>query len=376
MDEKYLVEMNFHGHSHEEVNGGILLACLTAFPNDKIKLVCETSHANLLISKVSPSDQYRVHHISVTHDQIAKTAKRHLRGYYLSPFRRLLLLLQVCRDCRDRKGKSILLLSHNEFDLFAIRVINKIKKIPAGVICHGNLNEYFAWFPRNPIRRYFCYRSSLLKISHSNVGLICLERYVAENLKALCPTLAANIHFIPHPVLPLDKPCSRNFEAKRIAFVGRATPEKRYQLFEKLAELLNHHEPGGFQFDLIGRTHPGKQEFTSSQDMHEQLSSTGFICLLHDEAYYALSSTGVLLDAAKFKKPVAHLKNNLVRIIEDEFGEIGPSANTIEGLARRLILVTDAEIRIWEENLGAFAASRSPSNVASYIALFYQAIGS
>ncbi len=99
-----------------------------------------------------------------------------------------------------------------------------------------------------------------------------------------------------------------------------------------------------------------------------RVADLDLVVMLHDEAHYAHTASGVLLDAVATERPLVNLPNVMIDHLATRHGDIGHPCADLEGIADYLAALTvddlDGErFRRWRANVGRVARSRHPTAV-------------
>lgn len=376
------IEPNFDGVTHFNVNRSFLLAHINTYPEREIHVVADKSHIDNIAQGVEKD--ISAHYL----DYESETKKIHRSGwnYYLAPWRRLAMYFKLLKGIKLKTEDNLFFASNNEFDFFCGWLLSKIYKgINISFVCHANLNQIYTWQSKNPVRRFFQYKTALLRLAYTKIKLVCLEEAVAKNLLAELPALKRNIAIIPHPIDEKTTPQELEQENKKdklaVAFVGILSKEKRPELFEALTHQLDAnkynfivagwaHKPD--DYNLQNCTQPPKSSPLKQEDMLELLRKSDLICMLHDPEHYKLSASGVLLDAIKFMKPIIHLNSELVLDIEKTYGSIGFTASTIEELVNVLNESSDQDMLLRIKNLDVVRKTRLYGAMKKNISILFE----
>lgn len=364
------VEFNFEGSIHQLINSSMAISLVKAFPDHELHLIGDKTHIDSISQPIKGS-------LNLLYINVSKETKKIYRNtinYYFAPIKRLNLFVKSFQSIQTSNDDFFFFASNNEFDFFCIWFLVKFKKIQkCAIVLHGNLNEVHAWQSKNPFRLMLNYKSAITRISSLAVKLICLEANVEKNIKKIIPEISANLIVIPHPIdqkhvdyaeLSLTRPLT-------FSFIGKLSSEKGPEQFEDLACKLSSEI---YNFWFIGWTDEyvlknekhfsllPKQQFLEQCYIEEKIQDSDFICIFNQDDYYKLSASGVLLDAIKYNKPLIHLGFQLIRDIEEDYGQISIEADSIEELVEKIRRTSFNEIIEMKDRLRKVADARSCEN--------------
>jgi hypothetical protein len=170
----------------------------------------------------------------------------------------------------------------------------------------------------------------------------------------------------------------------RFGLVGIAGRAKGLDVFARLARQMMVDAPEAAEFRLVGKLQPntagidlsgisGPRPFTAEwlprPVFEQEIAALRYIVLPYDKDYYALSASGVLLDALRWRKPIIAFRTPPLLELEARFGEIGhlcDSEAEMLAILSGLIGSEDGGARYEAQcsNLDAAYRSRLPAAIA------------
>jgi hypothetical protein len=342
-------EMVWPGTGHTVTNSSIVQTIARALPEQSVRVFAESTHLRELQSdavllrlnnvslraiRISPRFMFRPHIVSMR------------RG-----LRELWTLLLALRDVPKQEPCLLMLLSATPTAIFSASLLARVTRryIRVQVGLHGNLNDAFGWRPRNPVARAIDLHAALTRRDRGRVRFLVLENAVRAALADQIPSTADITDVLPSPVNEAEaeqaEPLKLTFPL-RIGLVGQATEAKGIMAFLALARRFRQTRPDAFNFHLVG--HPGAgiviDEFDALHDElpYERLSRAEFLkrlCRLHyvclplQPSYYGLSSSGALIDAINWLKPIIATPVPIVVDLFARFGDIGLLCDDFNSMA-------------------------------------------
>jgi len=227
-------------------------------------------------------------------------------------------------------------------------------RVPTQVVLHGEVSEVAGWRSRNPLRRLFDMRSTLVRCLGPGIQYLVLEDTIAETLRAEMPCITSGVAAVPHPILASelgDASPAVASSAIRIAFLGLATEAKGYRVFLEIAERMVRESPGRFEFHVVGSTPPGSaccalavlarqpaMTQIARPDFLSGLRAVHYVCLPYRGSHYDFAASGALLDAVANLRPVIALPTPvLTRMFETHrIGYLCQSGDEIAAVLREV----------------------------------------
>ncbi len=260
-------------------------------------------------------------------------------------------------------------------------------------ILHGQLGTSFSWRTRNPVFRYFDFQSEFRRGLPEGQKWIALEKGIKQSVSEAFPKVKGSLITLEHPITyspnaenstddgennDLGEGQAHNHEDKiRIAFLGACTSEKGFDTFLRLAQnCTNRH----VEFWAIGSSKkncaldeysaltraPDKQYVSEAQYYHD-LKQVDMVMLPFTESYRYISS-GSLLDAVAYSKPVMTYRNANNALIVDEYGAFGPDTPSerdmqayVNGLTKAAF---DRDNQAWQPVIARIYKARTPEALA------------
>lgn len=357
MTKTFFIEANFSGVTHKIINKSFLGALELAFPDSPIQLIADESH----VRNICPQESENIHSFTIDYEREQRKISRSGWNFYLAPFKRFITLSKMFKKANFKSGDRLFFASNNEYDLLFGFFFSKLFPSSEVVfVCHANLNEIHSWKSRNPARSFFDYETSIKRLAGSRVKLLCLEDHIEHNLVKTIPDLKSNVYVIHHPIDSIDTTHSVASEKMTLCFVGILSKEKHP---EKFAELTERMDGSKFCSSVAGWSpsqstlefkdcisYPSNSQL-SHFELEERLRGSDFICVFHDDSYYSLSGSGVIIDAIKYCKPIVYLESKLITNLEKVYGHIGVTGSNILEIAQKLNSVSQQDIDNMKFNL-------------------------
>ncbi len=225
------------------------------------------------------------------------------------------------------------------------------KKIPTIIILHGEVDyiKLNNGFTRNILGRIV--RISF-KLKRKKLFYVVLDEVVKTNLLQFGLLQKENIIAIPHPYLFDNNIAENEYNHPfKIAHLGIASAEKQsYYLFDVVKKYKNEIINNKFQLFIVGNNQTGieneliagstTKSMLDRETFESLVKSVHFSIFFYGDAYQ-LTSSGSILDALNFEKPIIALKNDLFTALFNRAGNIGFLCDDVAGI--ETIIKTIAE---------------------------------
>ncbi len=310
-----VAELAFNDDGHVPFNAGLLAVVKRAFPNDQIYFFGGSTHIKGLKKQSG-----KVLAESIEWKEVK------LLPHDSSFYSRLFGEMKMMNGCLQMfpKGSNghFLLTSARPATLLALKMAKyfRYKKIKAQIVLHGHLSGVTGKRYRNPLYRYQDMRTALSILGNSNLQYLVLEDHLREVLLQHLSVLSGKVEVLEHPLPPNEvganlPPLSLPI---RFGFIGLANKAKGFPVFVKLAESIAEKFGDHVEFHAIGRyssegnlvlrtdgltTKPAMERLRRA-DYVRGVKQLHFIVLPHQESFYNLNSSGTLLDALAWGKPL------------------------------------------------------------------------
>ncbi|MCG8565994.1 MAG: hypothetical protein MI747_13030 [Desulfobacterales bacterium] len=239
-----------------------------------------------------------------------------------------------------------------EFLIF-LKLYLALRPRPCLAVLHSRLARIQGWRSRNPLVRMRDMKSALqLKLPRTGLHYLVLEETIAKRLDQILPKL-------PHPVSVLEHPLSWTSSIQgpdrlslplKIGFLGIATPDKGFGDFLHMARAIKKLGSVPVEFHAIGSLPQGFPELDlSALDRipaqrklnHDQytraMAEMHYICLPYNTEVYALSASGVLLDAVAANIPPIAFPLVIITDLEHRYGPLAHLYSSPEEMAQGII---------------------------------------
>lgn len=378
-----LVEAWYTQFGHIQFNRAFLSVIEQAFPEARVSFACPATYRR----DMETAGGVR---LNVSH-WIETRAWSH-PGHTPSEFvRRTVWLREMLRRLR-REGSpatEIIVLGASGpiiLALSAARLLSFEWSCRAATILHGGDEIVRGWQPRNPLRRLFTFQTAVRLLPWLRVRAIAAEDFICSGLQKLFPRQAESFRCIPMAFDEIEAADPvRSVSpgpALRVAFVGQATPHKGFREFLQLATLARNAGGSTGEFRAAGAVRADTRDLDQSalqrragetpidrSDLVEELRSADLVFTWQSD-YYALSSSGVLLDCIGHGVPLIGRRSVAIAELEQRYGPCGLFENDVEVLfeaLRSLATSGDRNRRLaeWKHNLAKARADRSARALAA-----------
>jgi hypothetical protein len=379
-----LCELSFVGRSHVPFNAGLLATIRAAFPKSDLSFFGDAGHIEELKKEVGQPLA-----CSIAWREILPPAsgtvyvKRFFRE--LSVIRRLFMILT--QDSTSR----LLLTSAYPSTVLALKVAQCFhsKQTPVQVVLHG-LSGVVGKRYKRPIRRFQDMKTALTLLGNNNIQYLVLEQSICDKVLQNLSCLSGKIETFEHPISPNEGATQAIdlVEPIRFGFLGLADRAKGFPLFVELADHVTARYERRAEFHAIGHlpvngtlvngtealaTKPGTTHM-SREKFLRSVRSLHFVVLPHEAASYALTASGVFLDAIAWEKPVIARRMPIFEAMFEKHGDIGylfDEDKELKDVVERIVRSADkSHYHCQVLNLRNARKSRAPDTLAvSYRAM-------
>jgi hypothetical protein len=228
---------------------------------------------------------------------------------------------------------------------------------PAVINLHGELE--FIKLESTKSRNYLgrCYIKSF-KTKHEKIKYLVIDDLIKRNLLKTNYLPKERIVCIPQPYTFKTKTFnSNNVNAKpiTIGMIGVASIEKNSQLIFDLAKRLeNDIKAGLIKFVIVGKNENippalqnplvefiGKEGLLARTEFEENISKLQFSIFFYQNNSYQFTTSGAVLDAIDFEKPIIALRNDLFETLCETAGKIGFLCDSIDEICKLIGELTE-----------------------------------
>jgi hypothetical protein len=327
-----LCELSFLGCTHVPFNAGILETIRAAFPKEDLYFFGAATHLEELRREVGPLAAN-----STSWKEISPPAPG--TGYLKRFFRELNIFRQLSDIAPDDRSSCLVLTSAYPSTVLAAKVSRMFKlTMHLQIILHGPSGLVGKRY-RRPIRRLQDMKTALTLLGNKNIRYLVLEEPIRDTIVKTLPFLSGKIEVLEHPISPKEGASEQVDlnEPIRFGFLGLANKSKGFPLFVKVANDVILKYGARAQFHAIGHSavnddsvngievltsKPGIKQM-SRTDFVRRVSQLHFIILPHEAVSYALTASGVLLDAIAWEKPVIARKIPIFEAMFERYDDIG-----------------------------------------------------
>jgi glycosyltransferase involved in cell wall biosynthesis len=374
-----VAELAFNDGGHVPFNAGLLAVVRKAFPCEQVCFFGEPAHIGELKKQVGEFVAESI-----------EWQEMRILPQDLSYISRLLGEMKILRTLLRMypEGATCLLLlpSARPATLVAFKLVKlfRFKNIKTQIVLHGHFSGVIGRRYRHPVRRFQEMRTALTILGNDNVQYLVLEDNLRDVLLQRLPALSEKVEVLDHP-LPPNEAESKTIQLNppiRFGFLGIANEAKGFPVFVKLAEEITEKWLGQAEFHAIGRfsvegspplrtdvltTKPGMERL-SRADYIQGVKQLHFIVFPHQAYFYDLNSSGTLLDALAWGKPLIARKISIFENFFAKHGDIGYLFSTDRELREivECMLQRADKIRYDEQvsNIQRAQSSRSPEALA------------
>lgn len=329
MHELFVIESTFNGLSHSNVNSATLSLLLEANSSMRINFFGGESHISAIRDQLSAPQNSRIVFHPVDY----------FSGSWFSRwFRFVCSFLQICRKA-SKNQKSILVLSLNSYNYFAIRAAMKwFANVKILGLAHNILDlvpsVYELGSFKSILKTILTYFQRYLFYNlGDNFAFLVLGEQIKNGIVSRFPHLAGHVWALEHPYFfsniartPKDK------DVVKIGLLGVGSEEKGVHDLIRLSEHFKANS--GVRFYLLGKSFvdtalpaslhaPFQQRMCSYEELSSMSAEMTFFIFLMNQERYALRASGTFFDAVSFERPIITFPNNYIDHYFDLLGDIG-----------------------------------------------------
>ena len=329
-----VAELAFNDGGHVPFNAGLLAVVRKAFPDEPLCFFGGPAHIVELKKQIGEflAESIEWKEIRILPQKVSYFSR------FLGEMKILGNLLQMFP-----KGSTgpLLLTSARPATLVALKWLKRFrfKSIRVQIVLHGQFSGVTGRRYRHPIRRFQEMRTALTLLGNSNLQYLVLEENLRDVLLEHLPSLSGKVEVLEHPLPPNEAESKFNQLSSpiRFGFLGLANEAKGFPVFVKLAEEITEKFRDQAEFHAIGRlsvdghptlridaltTKPGVERLSRADYIHG-VEPLHFIVLPHHASFYDLNSSGTLLDALAWSKPLIARKILIFEKFFAKHGDIG-----------------------------------------------------
>jgi Glycosyl transferases group 1 len=319
---------------HAPFNAGLLATIRLAFPDEEVFFFGAGAHIEKLKKQLGASLSASISWIEIVPPDPGK-------AYFERLFCEIKIIRNLLRTFPRNSRGHLLLASACSSTLVALKLVKRSQfgRIRVQVVLHGGLSGIVGRRYKRPILRFQEMRTALTLFGNSNIQYLVLEDCIRVTLLKNVPSLSGKVETLDHPLPPNEVASNSNdFSIPiRFGFLGLANESKGFAVFLRLAREMAtkyHHQ---VEFHAIGRlpaegnpaleldalaTKPGVRRM-SRVDFIQGVKQLHFIVFPHHPGHYELSSSGTLLDAIAWEKPLVARSLPIFENMLKNHGDIG-----------------------------------------------------
>jgi len=327
-------ELVFSGGAHVPFNAGLLAVVRTAFPLEPICFAGAPEHIKELKTQ---ADETLIKSIEWREITLLPADT----SYVVRLIREMKTLRTLLRIIPEGSPGPFLLAHTKPATLVALKLLQRLqfREVKVQLVLHGPLGGVIGRRHCHPIRRFQEMKTALTILGNDNLQYIVLEENLRTVLLENISSLEKKVEILPHPLPPNESESNAdNLKAPiQFGFLGLANKPKGFPVFVKLAQEIVMQNRAQAEFHAIGRvpsdgsvvlemealaTKPGMERL-SRRDYINKVHQLHFIILPHEDSDYELKSSGTLLDALAWAKPLIARRIALFENMFLKYGDIG-----------------------------------------------------
>jgi hypothetical protein len=384
-------ELYFSGGGHAPFNAGLLAVIRAAFPLGRI---CFTGAPGHIREIKKQADEALIKSIEWREITLLPADA----SYFVRLIREMKILRTLLRIIPEGTPGPLLLTHATTATLVALKLLKRLQfgEVKVQFVLHGPLGGIIGRRHRHPIRRFQDMKTALTILGNDNFQYIVLEESLRTALLQNLPAMENKVYLLPHPLPPNEAESNAdNLKTPiQFGFLGLANKPKGFPVFVKLAQEIVMQFPAQAEFHAIGRipsdgsialemdaltTKPGMERL-SREDYINEVDCLHFILLPHEASKYELKSSGTLLDALAWAKPLIARRMALFENMFLKHGDIGYLFSTdleLKSIVEHIVQEVDT-VRYHQQVLNIKIARRSrvPKTLSVDYRKIYEEIGS
>jgi hypothetical protein len=374
-----LCELSFLGLGHVPFNAGLLATIRAAFPKDELTFFGAAAHIEELKKQLGQPLAASIAWKEVM-PAVAGTP------YFKRFFHELSVLRRLMRILAQDSSSRLVLTSAYPATVLALKMARCfwLKAFPVQIVLHG-LSGVVGKRYRSPIIRFQDMKTALSLLGNENIQYLVLESSIRDTVMKHFPLLSGRIEALHHPISP-NEGTYEELELTHpihFGFLGLADEAKGFPTFLSLASCITAKYGSRAEFHAIGSS--GKQvsfpngiEVLSTKPTSMQMTRSDFIArvlplhfivLPHDAVSYTLTTSGVVLDAIAWVKPVIARKIPIFEGLFKSHGDIGylfGDDAELKGIIEQIVKAPDKSRYEGQiSNLRSLRKTRSPESLAA-----------
>jgi hypothetical protein len=371
-------ELSFKDAAHVPFNAGLLATIQTAFPKEHIVFLAAAPHMEELKKQVGQPLAS-----SIVWQELSSPAPG--TPYINRFFVELRIILNLFTMLPQDATSRLVFTSAYPSTVLALKVARWFRAIrnPVQIVLHG-MSGVIGIRYRNPVRRFQDMKTALTVLGNTRIQYLVLEESIRDTVLQHLPSLCGKIEALEHPISPNEGSFQTIdlSEPIRFGFLGLADKPKGFPLFVTLANHVTAKYGQRVEFHAVGRfpqndvpmkgvevlaTEPGITRIARAEFIRG-VSPLHFVLLPHEATSYTLTTSGVLLDAIAWEKPIIARKIPIFEVIFERHGDIGylfSDDSELRAIVDQILQANDkSRYRTQVLNLRSARKSRAPETLA------------
>jgi glycosyltransferase involved in cell wall biosynthesis len=370
---------------HSPGNSATTQVVAHAFPDQRVRVLAETSHISELKSDPFLSKLPNIEFLDIPAYDDTLRGKLHIVSFRRMA-REFRILARAIRAVEGDENIHVFLLSATSTAIFVCGWLLRLfrgRTLTFHIGLHGNLNDIRGWRPLNPLKRRYDMRSALTARRHNRLRFLVLDESIRDEMIRILPTAGRLLDVLPLPLNPnevgLKTPLGLS-KPVRIGFVGLATRAKGIDVFLEVARTARKQFGDRFEFHLVGRlqqgtelppldvlAHHASHKMMSREEFKTHLAKLHYIMLPFRSGYYNLSASGAIIDALVWEIPIIATRVPLVERLFAHYGNIGYLCDDGGDLIEAIEDIAKLNPAHYDKQVAAIVAAgrdRLPQNLA------------
>lgn len=375
------IDFPSRGAMHAAFNASFLGALHLAFPNAQITVCAHQPHNEALEQEAShiPNLQFIERPALYEGERTRPLYNSNLQHFFGLTKGALKARKTIAHAVKRTRADLVITIAPPPFIIAAMRFAS----IPRQTLVHHVLFHQLKTAKqdnrRNPLWKVFSFKNEVRVNNADTVSFVLLEDYIKASFDDFFADIKPNSFLLPHPIA---KPAT--FSSKpsisapvKVGFVGQARAEKGFAEFLQMADALASPD---IEFHVIGHLHDAEHSFDFSSlktaptaakvpqsEFANALANVDCIVQPLSPAYGEYSS-GTILDAVAYEKPLFCFENKIMRSQTDKGQPIGFLGETLEELMEAVRAFAAGqnqhETDIWRKNMRLLNEQRSSPSLA------------
>lgn len=369
----YIINSQSIDFSHEIFNAGFCDVLVRMYPNLNIEYYGEEKNIEC-IKKIITNQSKRISFNIIKVKKQKKGKNFFERFIYLLQFYLYSFLLDFKLYLTADKKSEIYYTQSNPFTLFALNILNLLKRQKIFIVMHGELEMFIKAKIYKPISSFYKIIFKFILIS-KDLKILVLGESIKKNLLKYYPKKSEKIISMQHPFYPVKKIKKNNNleEDIEISIIGTNVFNEFINVVKKITNSKIKFKViakiKGVELDNLVYPFENLNKNLDREVINREIQNSDYIMYLYSEKSYKYMASGAIFDAIANKKPIIYLENDYFNQISFENNKLGYSFKTEEELVFFLnnLSLNKEEYEIFEDNLNNYIKNNNLDEIAKML---------